>query len=495
MSSDEERGVSLRDLRSAGPAAPPGPNAQPASWQGGLQPRQRVESAVPGDIVARARAAMRQSSSSADGHGAHAARVAEPTGTATTVLVGDSVGIASAVVGDSSGITAIAVDGQCEAPGRGAVADQGVEEPLQAIAGGHPGPVPAGAIHLPTADTGTAVSVEQTPPWHPGEGAMHRGSEPVPEWRGYNPDYVADQLVPMINARATTGWRSLLGLKPSKDEQVRQHRKAEMCVNFGQPVKVVLINPRGYAGKTTMSICLAGALGLARGGGVCAFEDHELRGTMALRTISNGTTRTTRDFINDLSDMAAEQVRHADVSRYVRHQHGGNFDAMVTSRSFEKQLDRAEFRAASALLERFYDVIVIDTANNEAHEAFQAAVEDATVLVVPIKWRPTHITPAVQMLNDMASISPRHRLLVQNAVVVASNGQAEAVPGAREMALPMFSQLAHSVVEIPSDPHIEADRPILHDQLRPATRGALDQFGATVCRVAVNNLKALEELK
>lgn len=317
--------------------------------------------------------------------------------------------------------------------------------------------------------------------------------ESLEAWRGYNPDYVADRMVPMIHARATTGWRSWFGLQPSQAEQRRKQLQAEMCVNFGQPVKIVLANPRGYAGKTTMAICLAGTLGIARGGGVCAFENHELRGVMSLRTVTNGTQRTTRDFINDLSEMTPEQVRHADLSRYVRHQHSGNYDAMVTSRSFEKQLDGAEYRAASALLERFYEVIVVDTANNEAHEAFQAALEDATVLVVPTKWRPTHITPAAQMLNDMAARSRRHRLLVQNAVVVATNGANEVVPGAREMALPMFSSLAHAVVEIPADPHIEADRPILHDQLRPATRRALDEFGAAVSRVAVSNIRAMKE--
>ena len=375
--------------------------------------------------------------------------------------------------GDRAAASADTVDSPAVDPSDGP-SDEQVEVPAQPEAGARP-PAPWEAAPGNAFDPAGAIDRAAT-------------------WRGYNPDYVADQMVPMIHARATTGWRSWLGLQPSRAELLRKQLQAEMCVNFGQPVKIVLANPRGYAGKTTMAICLAGVLGVARGGGVCAFENHELRGTMSLRTVTNGTQRTTRDFIHNLSQMTPEQVRQADLSRYVRHQHTGNFDAMVTSRNFEKQLDGDEYRAASALLGRFYEVIVIDTANNEAHEAFQAAMEDATVLVVPTKWRPTHITPAAAMLNDMATRSPRHRLLVQNAVVVATNGVNEAVPGAREMALPMFSSLADTLIEIPPDPHIEADRPILLDQLRPQTRRALDEFGAAVCRVAVKNVTAVEEL-
>ena len=457
MSDQDERGVSLRELRTAVPPARTDA-AQISEKHGSLAvaPREAPtrETSVPSDIVARAKAAMRQSTY-------------HPTSVADT---GPEPKPETTAGDESQGEDVLDVRDQLASPS------------------GEAGDPSDGAEPGADVDDGVEASAAE-------ESGKTESDEQEKVWGGYNPDYVADQLVPMIHARATTGWRGVLGLQPSKAEQLRKRRQAEMCVNFGRPVKIVLVNPRGYAGKTTMSICLAGALGLARGGGVCAFENHELRGTMALRTISNGTKRTTRDFINDLAQITPEQVRHADLSRYVRHQHAGNFDAMVTSRSFEKQLEGREFRDASKLLERFYDVVVIDTANNEAHEAFQAAVEEATVLVVPIKWRPTHITPAAQMLNDMAGRSERHRLLVENAVVVASNGENEAVFGAREMALPMFSSLAHTVIEIPSDPHIEADRPILHDQLRPATRRALDEFGAAVCRVAVNNLNALEELK
>lgn len=309
--------------------------------------------------------------------------------------------------------------------------------------------------------------------------------------RGYDIDLAPSEVLPPT--RSTQGWRALLGLGPSPAESRDLALKRAMNVNFGRPVNIVLANPRGYAGKTSLTLGLAGALGRARAGGVCAFEDHELRGTMALRVLNNGTTRTIRNFIDDLSSLTPAQVRHADLHRYLRHQDSGQFDAMVTSSEEEEQLTGDEFRAGLELLARFYQAIVVDTANNEAHEAFRAAVESATVLVVPIKWRRTHVRPAIQMLKDMATRSAHHERLVRNAVIVASHAGGELIVDDRNEWLSFFTERAHSVIEIGTDLHISADRPIVHDQLARATQISLDRLGAAVCSAAMTNIKEEEE--
>lgn len=363
----------------------------------------------------------------------------------------------------------------------------GEDEPVSGDAPTRAAP-PSGGDSVESAPDSTGV-VERRP-------VIARTSEPAAPapWRGWDPEFVSRGLVPPDPVRATTGWRRLFGLPAGKAEQQRRRLQAEMSVNFGQPVRVVSANPRGSAGKTTTTLNLAGALGRARGGRVCAFEQHELRGVMALLTVDHGTSLTTRDFINDLPQFADTLVRHADLTRYLRHQTAGNFDAMVTSRNAEKQLDGREYRAAMQVLERFYEVVVIDTANNEAHDAFKAALEDATVLVVPTKWRRTHIDPAVQMLHDLSKVSARHEILVRNAVIVATNGFNEAAPGVREKAKPVFESLAADVVEVPADPHIAEDGPILFDQLSPATRLQLDKLGAAVCGAAVRNIREMNNL-
>ena len=50
------------------------------------------------------------------------------------------------------------------------------------------------------------------------------------------------------------------------------------------PGAMTSCDPRGGSATTTTSILLAGAFGNARGGGALVLENHELRGTMHLRT-------------------------------------------------------------------------------------------------------------------------------------------------------------------------------------------------------------------
>lgn len=305
--------------------------------------------------------------------------------------------------------------------------------------------------------------------------------------QGYDADTAIDRVLPIVRARATTGWRSWFGLRPSSKEEEDRRSRAEMCSNFGEPVWFVTANPRGSAGKTPTALGLAASLGLARGGKTLAFEAHELRGTMAHRTEDNCTSRSVRDFVSDIDTLTPDVVRHADVARYARHQVAGQYDAMVSPRKKEQQLTGEEFRAAHDVLGRFYECIVVDTANNEDHSLFRAAMQQATVLIVPLKWRPTVVVPAIQMLE---SEWYENRRLVENAIIVASNGPDDVMSSCRDEFLPLFQRSARDVIEIPTDGHIHSDGVLHQDQLREATRRAYDRVGAAAAAAARDMLRS-----
>jgi cellulose biosynthesis protein BcsQ len=290
------------------------------------------------------------------------------------------------------------------------------------------------------------------------------------------------RIVPVTRIpKATRGWRALLGLAPSKRElEERAHRSAA-CQTYGRPITVVVADPRGGSGKTTTSILLAGAFGNARGGGVLVLENHELRGTMHLRVDSHGKDRTIRDLLGaqQYSGTKGDFIRIGDLSAYVRHQIAGQFDVIVSETKRDRALTSQEFESVHDLGCRFYEVVIVDTANDESAENWRAAVQRADALVVPVKWRNDYSLPAVEMLEELQSSGdPRLEDLVRRAVVVASHNQGDLDVRCRQHLMPYFVERTRAVIEIAPDPHIAEGNVIRHDQLKAATRRQAERLAA-----------------
>ena len=313
---------------------------------------------------------------------------------------------------------------------------------------------------------------------------------------GYDSDYVLHRIVPVTRIpKATKGWRALLGLGPSKAEQAERRDRAAICTPFGRPVTIVVADPRGGVGKTTTSLLLAGAFGTGRGGGVLALENHELRGTMHLRTDSGASSSTIRDLLAAQSgpDLAPDTVRAGDLARYVRHQTAGQYDVLVSATKTGRALRRAEFDRVHALVGRMYWVIIVDTANNESAENWQAACAKADALVVPVKWRNDYTVPAIEMLEELQAGGPSMRNLVAHAVVVASHGEGEVDSRCRTHLLPYFRQRTQAVIEIPPDRHIAEGNAILHDQLAARTRRLAERMAAEAAQAVQRRMAWLAE--
>ena len=295
-----------------------------------------------------------------------------------------------------------------------------------------------------------------------------------------------DRIVPVTRIpKATRGWRALLGLGPSKRERAERADREAACQTFGRPVTVVVADPRGGSGKTTTSILLAGAFGNARGGGVLVLENHELRGTMHLRTHAQGKDRTIRDLLGaqNYRGPSGEVVRIGELSAYARHQVAGQFDVMVSETKRDRALTREEFESVHDLGSRFYSVIIVDTANDESAENWRAAVQRADALVVPLKWRNDYSLPAIEMLEELqGSGDPRLQDLVRRTVVVASHNHGDLDARCQQHLKPYFLERTKAVIEITPDPHIAEGNVIEHDQLSAATRRQAERLAAEVAR-------------
>lgn len=280
---------------------------------------------------------------------------------------------------------------------------------------------------------------------------------------------------------AQRGWRSLFKLPPGQLEVEERLNLEAARTNFGGPKSIVVANPKGGSSKTPTTLLMAGAFGTARGGSVVAWDNNELRGTMPLRTRSNGVSATVRDVLDAIDEMSQSGARVGDLHRFMRHQGPGQYDALVSRADTRHEVTADDFNSVAALLERFYQLMIIDTGNNEASDNWRAAIASADALVVPVKWSASSCMAAVQMLEELqgTEVEP----LVRNTIVAVSNGPGDVKKETREKFQDYFQQRARAVVEIPTDQHIADDGPIDHNALGEKTQLSALRLAAEVSNV------------
>ncbi len=296
--------------------------------------------------------------------------------------------------------------------------------------------------------------------------------------------YRADELISALpvhrEAPAEKGVRALLRMRPGAAERSERMARDVAAASFGRPVTVVVANPKGGSGKTPVTLLIAGGLGQARGGGVVAWDNNELRGNMHLRTHDTNPRATVTDLLRAMPMLTKPDVRLGDVAAYLRHQVAGQYDVLTSATTTYAQIEAADFQQIHRLLSRFYRVLVIDTGNNEGSSNWREAMKSADVLVVPIKWKSLSCAAAVQMLEELDRQGPAAQDLIRHAVVAVSNGPGDVNKDVEKRLRPYFESRAAAVVDIPTDVHIAEEGALDHAALQPATRRAALELSARV---------------
>jgi MinD-like ATPase involved in chromosome partitioning or flagellar assembly len=296
--------------------------------------------------------------------------------------------------------------------------------------------------------------------------------------------YRTDELIQALplprEAPAERGVRSVLRLRPGSAERAERIARATAATAFRRPVTIVVANPKGGSGKTPTTLLLAGALGQARGGGVVAWDNNELRGNMHLRTHDTNSRSTVTDMLQAMPMLTQPDARLGDVAAYLRHQVAGQYDVLTSATTTYAQIEAKDFDQIHRLLSRFYKVLVIDTGNNEGSSNWREAMKAADALVIPIKWKSLSCAAAVQMLEELDNQGPEAQRLIRRAVIAVSNGPGDVNKEVEKQLRPYFDSRAAAVVDIPTDPHIAAEGPLDHSALQPATRRAALELAAKV---------------
>lgn len=302
-----------------------------------------------------------------------------------------------------------------------------------------------------------------------------------------------DLLVPDRPEIAATparwGWRGRVNrlsggmIKPQPTAPELAQRKAALDIQrgFSRPMTVVVVQPKGGAGKTPTTIGLASALGVHRGGYVVGWDDNETRGTLAVRVANRDSQRTTVwDLLGALPSFERADARVGDLGYFVRSQGEAHFDALVSDDhpGNMAQIGENEFRRIHGVLQRFYRVIVIDTGNNVRSPNWQAAVNAADVVVVVSTYQRDVGYSGSWVLDHLMQTG--RETLGRHAVTVLTAADPTTEKKVRGELLRHFGTRTRGVVEIPYDPHIALGGPIHWQHLREETRRAWTKAGAIV---------------
>jgi len=304
-------------------------------------------------------------------------------------------------------------------------------------------------------------------------------------------DLLADRDAPTGSPRAREGWRGWLAtrvglpLAPGAAEQARAGLTATVQTQLPGPRTVVVVNPKGGVGKTTSTLLLSAALGVARGGGVLAWDNNETRGTMGLRSADAGHGGTVRTLLAAAPGLTSTAGRLGDLDAHVHHQRGVRFDVL---RSDEDPtgagvIDATDFTALHTLLQRFYRLVVIDTGNNIRSANWQAAAAAADQLVITTTVREDSAASAAWMLDALAAGPHVH--LLETAVTVLTDPSTSTKDTDRRRLADHFTAATGNhpgrVVHVPFDQALTRGGVIDHHALSPATRIAwLRAAGAVV---------------
>lgn len=315
-----------------------------------------------------------------------------------------------------------------------------------AAAGGYPAAAPVGA-------TGTA-------PYGPGQPATYSSAYSVPAQR--------------------SGASAVLGIVPTPGSAA-ERAIAILRRKLDKPRVIAFANPKGGVHKTTATVLTAAAIGGARGRGVLAWDDNELRGTLGLRAGSARHARTIRHLVAELAEVELNTgpALAARLDDFLRHASDGTYDVLAGEEDprFAWRLDAPTVRRILDLLTQTHEVICVDTGNNVESSNWRTIMESADQLVITTVPREDSAFSADWMMDVL--IEAGRAELVANAVTIVSMTTPRPGPLQDDL-VRHFRQRNRAVCVVPYDPYLERGGWIDHNALAPATREAWLQAAAVI---------------
>lgn len=261
---------------------------------------------------------------------------------------------------------------------------------------------------------------------------------------------------------------------------------------FPRPMTVFVTQPLGGAGKTMASVGIGSTFGIHSTLDTLVWDNNETMGTLGIRTSSNGSRTTVCDLLEELPKIQAEHTRKGDLSFYTRHQGNNRFAALISDEDPErmKMIGNAEFNAIRTVVERFYNIVVVDSGNNTRAANWLACLDATDQLVIPVTLKQNSVASMLRMIEQLESMSDqegsaRYEELCRRAIIVVTPGSQRTAADPkerkrlRELVIEAIGDRGH-VLDIPFDPALDTGAIIDWQLVSDGTRRAFERVCARI---------------
>jgi putative peptide zinc metalloprotease protein len=325
---------------------------------------------------------------------------------------------------------------------------------------------------------------------HQGRSAVAPDDAPLAEAVPADPDApltaAAFTEAEMVGSRYTDppagGWRraawKVSGGRWDPGPSEAQRREAELLDRIRVPVRgcrrIVVLSRKGGAGKTTTALMLGHTFATYRGDRVVALDANPDAGSLAYR-VRRESAATATTLLSDDSMTA----RYCDIRSYTSQSMETRLEVLASDDDprISRALGEDAYRRILGLLDRHYQLVVVDTGTGILDSSVQGLISEADqiVLVMPPALDGVRVAAATLDWLDEHGCSA----LVRRGVAVVN-----AVRDERVIRLDRvedhFARRCAGVVRVPWDPTLQAGGHTKLGELRSATRQAYLQLAGLV---------------
>jgi putative peptide zinc metalloprotease protein len=294
-------------------------------------------------------------------------------------------------------------------------------------------------------------------------------------------DFTAERYLRKESAPPRDGWRRFMywlsggrvNFGPSPAELAERELIARAKGRVAGCRSIAVISRKGGVGKTTTTLMLGHTYASLRGDRVVALDGNPDAGSLGYR-VRRETAATVTNLLADEQEI----IRYADIRAYTNQAStrlevvASDDDPRITT-----ALGEEDYRRSIALLERHYNLILLDTGTGVLESATKGILQLADQIVVvmsPSLDSARTASSTLDWLNENG-----HAELVRNAVAVINAVREEGMVEVGKIE-DHFQERCRAVVQVPWDPHLSAGAETQVERLRPVTRRAYLEVAAAV---------------